>query len=194
MNRLLGLVLMAGRRLAGGLLLLVGASFLIYFTIRSAPGDAIDAITPMGTPPEVKEKLAADFGLDQPPVAGYVTWLGRSATGDFGESLVFAPGEQVMTIARPAFKLTTAPAASEPRSTNLRCRPLRHSRWPAAATSCALALSASSLSRAPRRRRPLWTTRPAAWRSSSTVNSWTWMSRSRISMARPEPDRGATVR
>jgi len=106
LNRLLGLALLAGRRLAGGLLLLVGASFLIYFTIRSAPGDAIDAITPMGTPPEVKEKLAADFGLDQPPLAGYVTWLGRSATGDFGESLVFAPGEQVMTIARPAFKLT----------------------------------------------------------------------------------------
>ena len=106
MNRNLALILVAGRRLLGGLLLLVGASFLIYFTIRSAPGDAVDAITPMGTPPEVKEKLAADFGLDQGLVAGYVTWLGRSAKGDFGESLVFEPGSEVMKIAAPAFKRT----------------------------------------------------------------------------------------
>ena len=106
MNRLLALALVAGRRLAGGLLLLIGATFLIYFTIRSAPGDAIDAITPMGTPPEVKQQLAADFGLDQKPLAGYVTWLGRSGRGDFGESLVFSPGEQVMHVALPAFKLT----------------------------------------------------------------------------------------
>lgn len=108
MNRNLALVLVAGRRLLGGLLLLVGASFLIYFTIRSAPGDAIDAITPMGTPPEVKEKLAAEFGLDQGPVAGYVTWLGRSATGDFGESLTLEPGRAVMEVAIPAFKATLA--------------------------------------------------------------------------------------
>jgi peptide/nickel transport system permease protein len=105
-NRLLALVLVAGRRLAGGLLLLVGATFLIYVTIRSAPGDAIDAITPMGTPPEVKEQLAADFGLDQEPLAGYVTWLGRSAQGDFGESLVTVTGEEVMTAALPAFRNT----------------------------------------------------------------------------------------
>jgi len=97
---------LAGRRIAASLLLLVGASFLIYFTIRSAPGDAVDAITPMGTPPEIKEKLAAEFGLDQGVLGGYGVWLSRSAMGDFGESLVFAPGQTVMEVAAPAFEKT----------------------------------------------------------------------------------------
>lgn len=95
MNRaLLGLA--ALRRLAGGLGLLIGASFLIYATIRLAPGDAVDAITPMGTPPEVRAQLAAEFGLDRDTVTGYIAWLSRSVTGDFGESLAFLPGATVM--------------------------------------------------------------------------------------------------
>ena len=87
-------------------MLLVGASFVIYITIRSAPGDAIDAISPMGTPPEVKQQLLADFGLDRDPVTGYFAWLLRSAVGDFGDSLVVASGESVMTLVWPAFELT----------------------------------------------------------------------------------------
>ncbi len=108
MNRVTGLLLVALRRAAAGLLLLVGASFIIYVTIRSAPGDAVDAITPMGTPDDLKQKLAAEFGLDRDPLSGYVTWLGRSATGDFGESLVVAAGEPVMAVAGPAFVKTLA--------------------------------------------------------------------------------------
>ncbi len=106
MSRAASFLVLAGRRIAASLLLLVGASFVLYFTIRSAPGDAVDAITPMGTPPEVKAKLAAEFGLDQDVVVGYGVWLARSATGDFGESLVFAPGETVMNVALPAFRKT----------------------------------------------------------------------------------------
>ena len=77
MNRAARLAIAAIRRAAGGLLLLVGATFVIYITIRSAPGDAIDAISPMGTPPDVKARLAAEFGLDRDPLTGYVAWLGR---------------------------------------------------------------------------------------------------------------------
>lgn len=106
MNRALRLLLAAARRTGGALALLVGASFVIYITIRSAPGDAIDAISPMGTPPEVKARLLAEFGLDRDPLTGYVAWLLRSAVGDFGESLVVASGESVMAVAWPAFKLT----------------------------------------------------------------------------------------
>jgi len=104
--RALPLVLAALRRLAGSLGLLVGASFIIYMTVRLAPGDVVDAISPMGTPPEVKAQLAAEFGLDRDPVTGYAAWLGRSAVGDFGESLAFSPGESVMEVAVPAFKRT----------------------------------------------------------------------------------------
>ncbi|MCB9538788.1 MAG: ABC transporter permease [Myxococcales bacterium] len=108
MTRASLLLIAALRRTAGGLLLLVGASFVIYITIRSAPGDAIDAISPMGTPPEVKAKLMAEFGLDRDPLTGYVAWLSRSAVGDFGESLVFAPGATVMDVGLPAFERTLA--------------------------------------------------------------------------------------
>ncbi|MEZ4473895.1 MAG: hypothetical protein R3F60_24520 [bacterium] len=104
--RALPLVLAALRRLAGSAGLLIGASFIIYMTVRLAPGDAVDAISPMGTPPEVKAQLAAEFGLDRDPVTGYMAWLSRSAVGDFGESLVFSPGESVMAVALPAFRRT----------------------------------------------------------------------------------------
>lgn len=106
MNRFGRLLWAAMVRMLSGFLLLVGASFIIYITIRSAPGDAIDAISPMGTPPEIKQQLLADYGLDRDPITGYFTWLWHSLGGDFGESLVVASGEQVMTLIWPAFERT----------------------------------------------------------------------------------------
>ncbi len=106
MSRAAGLMLAVSKRAASSLLLLLGASFVIYVTIRSAPGDAIDAITPMGTSPETKAQLMTEFGLDRDPITGYLAWVSRSAQGDFGESLVFAPGEMVMDLALPAFGRT----------------------------------------------------------------------------------------
>ncbi|MCA9543046.1 MAG: ABC transporter permease [Myxococcales bacterium] len=106
MSRALRLLLAAAGRTGGALVLLMGASFVIYITIRSAPGDAIDAISPMGTPPQVKARLLAEFGLDRDPLTGYFAWLFRSARGDFGDSLVVAAGESVMAVAWPAFKIT----------------------------------------------------------------------------------------
>lgn len=108
MRRLWLLLGASGRRLLSGLILLVGASFLIYATVRAAPGDAIDAISPPGTPPEIKAKLAAEFGLDQNIVSGYGTWLVRSTSGDFGQSLVFETGAEVMDVVVPAFTRTLA--------------------------------------------------------------------------------------
>jgi len=94
------------KRLAGALLLICGASALIYFTIRSAPGNAIDAITPMGTPPEVQAQLAADFGLDKGPISGFFSWLAQAVQGDFGESLVTSPGAPVLEEAIGAYVST----------------------------------------------------------------------------------------
>ncbi|MCB9541747.1 MAG: ABC transporter permease [Myxococcales bacterium] len=106
MTRPARLAIAALRRAAGGLLLLVGATFVIYITIRSAPGDAIDAISPMGTPADVKARLAVEFGLDRDPVTGYFAWLTRSLIGDFGESLVIETGAPVMEVALPAYAKT----------------------------------------------------------------------------------------
>jgi len=86
-------------------LLLIGATFLIYMTIRSAPGDAIDAICPLGTPDSVKQALAVEFGLDRDPFTGYLAWLARSFVGDFGDSLAF-DGQTVMAVSLPAYGRT----------------------------------------------------------------------------------------
>lgn len=91
------------KRLAGALLLICGASAVIYFTIRSAPGDAIDAITPMGTPDDVRAQLAADFGLDRGPISGFFSWLSQAAQGNLGESLVTSPGAPVLEEALKAY-------------------------------------------------------------------------------------------
>lgn len=102
------MLLAAIKRLAGSLGLLIGASFLIYATIRLAPGDAVDAITPMGTPEDIRAQLAAEFGLDRDTITGYFAWLSRSITGDFGESIVFLPGATVMEAIWEPFLRTLA--------------------------------------------------------------------------------------
>ncbi|MFN3202139.1 MAG: ABC transporter permease [Bradymonadia bacterium] len=106
MNRFWRLMGASSRRLLSGVLLLVGASFVIYATVRAAPGDAIDAISPPGTDPEIKAKLAAEFGLDRDIVSGYGHWLLRSTSGDFGQSLVFETGAEVLDVVLPAFGRT----------------------------------------------------------------------------------------
>jgi len=106
LNRAARLTIAALWRAAGGLLLLIGATFVIYITIRSAPGNAVDAITPMGTPDDIKAQLMSEFGLDRDPITGYLSWLSHSLFGDFGESLVFSPGEPVMAVVLPAYGRT----------------------------------------------------------------------------------------
>ena len=102
MNRLFPLLSAIGRRTLAGLLLLVGASGVIYLTVRMAPGNAVDAITSMATTEQQRLELMAEYGLDRDPFTGYVAWLGRAALGDFGESLSFHAGKEVMELALPA--------------------------------------------------------------------------------------------
>ena len=106
MNRLVGLSGVLLRRLVSAFSLLIEASAIIYLTVRMAPGNAVDAITPMGTPDDIKEQLAIDFGLNEGPIAGFFTWLAQVLKGDFGDSLVVAMGSSVTEIALPAFWIT----------------------------------------------------------------------------------------
>lgn len=106
MTRLLLLLLAIGRRAAAGLLLLVGASFVIYLTVRLAPGNAVDAITSMATTEIQRAALMAEYGLDRGPISGYLAWLWSAAQGNFGVSLSSQAGQDVMTLAWPAFERT----------------------------------------------------------------------------------------
>jgi peptide/nickel transport system permease protein len=106
LTRIVGLSGVLFLRLASAFSLLVEASAIIYLTVRMAPGDAVDAITPMGTPDDIKQQLAIDFGLNEGPIGGFFTWLSRVLQGDFGDSLVVAMGSSVTEIAMPAFWIT----------------------------------------------------------------------------------------
>jgi peptide/nickel transport system permease protein len=89
-----------------GFALLVGSSFIIYVTLRSAPGDVAELILGLNGTEEMKAALRQDFGLDSGPIWGYLKWAWRALQGDLGSSISFMPGEPVATIAAPAFLVT----------------------------------------------------------------------------------------
>ena len=93
-------------KLARGLSLLIGSSFIIYTVLRSAPGDMVDLILGLNGTPEMKADLRAEFGLDLSLVEGYLGWASRALTGDLGISITFMPGEPVLELAGPAFLVT----------------------------------------------------------------------------------------
>lgn len=89
-----------------GFALLVGSSFIIYVTLRSAPGDVAELILGLSGTEEMKAALRQDFGLDNGLLFGYLKWAWRALQGDLGLSISFLPGAPVASIAGPAFLLT----------------------------------------------------------------------------------------
>lgn len=76
-------------RLASGLATLVGVAIAVFLMLRAIPGDQITA--GLGTEaaaltPEQRRALEAYYGLDQPLVAQFFTWLGQVLTGNLGFS------------------------------------------------------------------------------------------------------------
>ena len=88
--------------------LLVGASFLIYATLRTAPGNMVDLILGINGTEEARSALRAEFGLDQGIIMGYGEWAVRALTGDLGRSITFSPGDNVAEVASSAFLVTLA--------------------------------------------------------------------------------------
>jgi len=112
LNRALSLLKVILRHLVGALTLLIGASALIYLTVRAAPGNALDAIIPIDTPPDIKAELLADFGLDQGPIGGFISWLVSALQGDLGICIGRSfQGLSVQEVALPAFSITLSLAA-----------------------------------------------------------------------------------
>lgn len=66
---------------------LIGASVLIFLLYSLVPGDFVD--TDPNLTAERKAELKELYGLDQPLVTRYLTWLGNLFHGDLGYSLQF---------------------------------------------------------------------------------------------------------
>src|SRR2546428_11433272 len=77
------------QRLLGAIPTLIGVSLLTFLFIRLIPGDAIAARlgTSTALSPEQLASLRAYFGLDQPLLVQYWTWLASLLRGDAGYSI-----------------------------------------------------------------------------------------------------------
>lgn len=73
----------------GGLLLVVwGAATAGFLALTLIPGDPVEVMLGVQAQvsEQVKAQIRADWGLNDPPLARYLQYLGRLATGDLGES------------------------------------------------------------------------------------------------------------
>ena len=85
-------------RAGSSLLVLLGASVVLFTVIRLIPGDPMTIL--LGSVnivnPELVARTRAEYNLDAPLPLQYIAWLGHVLQGDFGRSLW--TGEQVSDI------------------------------------------------------------------------------------------------
>jgi peptide/nickel transport system permease protein len=75
------------RRLLLALPVLIGASFLVFASIRLVPGDPAIALAGELATPEYRERIRREMGLDRPLLIQYGIYLSRMAQGDMGRSV-----------------------------------------------------------------------------------------------------------
>ncbi|GIK74034.1 MAG: peptide ABC transporter permease [Chloroflexota bacterium] len=75
------------RRFLWAIPVLLGASFLVFWSIRWVPGDPAIAIAGELATPELVAKVRADLGLDQPLPIQFGIYLARMVKGDMGTSI-----------------------------------------------------------------------------------------------------------
>jgi peptide/nickel transport system permease protein len=93
------------RRLATVPLVLVAVTLATFALAHAVPGDAATANASVrGATPEALAAFRAEYGLDRPLPAQYLSWLWRSARLDFGTSL--GDGQDVRLKIRRALPVT----------------------------------------------------------------------------------------
>jgi peptide/nickel transport system permease protein len=78
---------------------------LVFLLLRATPGDPIDALLGPKAPPEAKEALRAQLGLNKPLIFQYLAYMGSLLSGNLGESIV-SKGETVWKIIGEYFPAT----------------------------------------------------------------------------------------
>lgn len=75
------------RRAGAALLVLWVAVTAAYLALVATPGSTVDSIIGDGADtPEIRAQIAAEWGLDRPPLVQYLDYLGRLVRGDLGRS------------------------------------------------------------------------------------------------------------
>src|SRR5947207_7410778 len=66
---------------------LLGISVVLFTVLALAPGDPFEELaTNPNVPPEVRQNLRKQFGLDDPVAVRYVRWFKSMVQGDWGFS------------------------------------------------------------------------------------------------------------
>ncbi|MEV1293298.1 ABC transporter permease [Pseudonocardia sp. NPDC049635] len=92
------------RRLLQLVPVFLGTTFLIYFMVWALPGDPLAGkCGDQACPPAFIEQLRAEYGLDQPLVVQYLSYLGGLLQGDFGENF---RGQEVGTLIANTYSVT----------------------------------------------------------------------------------------
>lgn len=83
------------RRAVFSVLVLLGVLFVVNGLVLMS-GDPTTALLPIDATPEMRDRLEAELGLDQPLPLQFVRFLGRALQGDFGES--HSQGRQALDV------------------------------------------------------------------------------------------------
>jgi len=62
-------------------------SMVIFLILHLVPGNPVDNLLHPGSPPEVREQLIKEFGLDKPIYQQYIIWLANVFKGNLGASI-----------------------------------------------------------------------------------------------------------
>jgi peptide/nickel transport system permease protein len=104
---MLGLI---ARRLVSAVPLVAGVLTLTFLLLEAAPGRPVDLLLGDGpVPPEMRARIEAAYGLDQPAYARYASWIGHTLRGDLGWSL--SRGRNVRSVLADALPQTIRLAA-----------------------------------------------------------------------------------
>ena len=66
---------------------LFGVAVIVFVLLRVVPGDPIAMMIPPGASAEDIVRLRVFYGLDQPMLQQFISWLGQALSGDFGRSI-----------------------------------------------------------------------------------------------------------
>jgi peptide/nickel transport system permease protein len=86
------------RRLGFGILTLFVVSIVIFAAMAQLPGDYARARLGQAATPDTVEAFEREIGLDRPPLARYLLWVGGVLRGDFGNSFSGAGGPPVTVV------------------------------------------------------------------------------------------------
>ncbi len=93
------------RRLLSAVPLIAGVLTLTFLLVEAAPGRPADLLLGDGpVSPELRARVEAAYGLDQPAYARYASWIGHALRGDLGWSI--SRGREVTSVLADALPHT----------------------------------------------------------------------------------------